>query len=118
MDLDETLCVDGGVIGGGDECFHCLGGFEFVFADLELRGWSLEVEDGLSGEEAAGCLLVMFGERREVIRSGSGGDCGERHVWLRVLCVSGSGSVSMVVEVASTLCCCAKAPLGLGHERL
>ena len=115
LDLDETLCIDSGVIGSGDECFHRLGGFEFIFADLKLRGWSLEVEDGLAGEEAAGCLLVMLGERSEVVRSRSGGDGGERHVWLRVLCVSGSENVQWRKEVASTLCC-AKAPqeLGLG----
>lgn len=116
LDLDETLCVDGGIVGSGDECFHRLIGFEFVFADLKLRGWSLEVEDGLSGEEAAGCLLVMLGERREVFRSGSGADGGERHVWLRVSCVSGIGSVPMAHEVASALCCCAKAPLGLALD--
>lgn len=74
------------------------------------------MEDGLSGEEAAGCLLVVLGERSEVVRSGSGGDGGERHVWLQGLCVSVSGSVSMAHEVASTLCCCAKAPLALALD--
>jgi hypothetical protein len=39
------------------------------------------VQDWLAGEEAAGCLFLVFGERREVVRSRSGGDCGERHVW-------------------------------------
>jgi hypothetical protein len=33
-------------------------------------------------------LLVMFGERSEFVRSGSGVDGGERHVWLRALSVS------------------------------
>jgi len=67
------------------------------------------VEDGLSGEEAAGCLLVMLGERREVVRCGSGGDSGERHVWLR-----GLSGCSMLHEVASTLSMLLlQAPLGL-----
>jgi len=80
LDLDETFCVDGGVIGSSDKRFHRLVGLELVFADLELRGWSLEVEDGLSCEEAAGRLLVMLGERSEAVRSGSSGYGGERHV--------------------------------------
>jgi hypothetical protein len=37
-------------------------------------------------------LLVVLGERSEVVRSGSGGNGCERHVWLRGLCVSGRGS--------------------------
>jgi hypothetical protein len=93
LDLDETLCTDSSIIGSSDECFHGLGGFEFVFADLKLRGLSLKVEDRLSGEEAAGCLLVVLRERNEVVRSGSCGDGGERHGWLRGLSVSGNRSV-------------------------
>jgi hypothetical protein len=35
------------------------------------------MQDWLAGEEAAGGLLVVFGEGSEVIRGGSGGDGGE-----------------------------------------
>lgn len=80
LDLDEAFGIDGGVIGCGGEGFYCLVGFEVLFADLELGGGSLEVQDWLADEEAAGGLLVVFGEGGEVFRSGSGGDGGERHV--------------------------------------
>jgi hypothetical protein len=61
LDLHEAFYIDSGVIGGSYKCLHGFIGFEFVLADLKLRGWSLKVEDGLPGEEATRGLLVMLG---------------------------------------------------------
>jgi hypothetical protein len=52
------------------------------------------VQDWFAGEEAAGCLFLMFGERREVVHAGSGVDCSERHVWR----FEGGGVVVVVVD--------------------
>jgi hypothetical protein len=71
----------------------------------------LHVQDWFAGEEAAGCLLVVFGEGREVVHAGSGGDSGERHVWRfegGVVVVGWDGECSMAARIASTaaaVCC-------------
>jgi hypothetical protein len=116
LDLDETFCVNGCIVSDGDEGFYCFVGFEFVFADLELGDWGLEVQDWLAGEEAAGCLLVVFGERREVVRGRSCGDSGERHVWSSrfLLLFRWDGSVQWRREVAPTAVCCKKPRLDFG----
>jgi hypothetical protein len=77
----------------------------------------LQVQDWFASEEAAGCLLVVFGERREIVHAGSGSDSGERHVWRSrgVVVVGWDGRSSMAarsrINISSLL---RGAPLGLG----
>jgi hypothetical protein len=60
LDLNETFCINGCIIGRGDESFHGLVGFKILFADLQFGRRRLEMEDWLAGEEATRGLFVVF----------------------------------------------------------